>query len=156
MASGKEGEDHEPELGPRYNAVAAHETVVANLHEAGWQDVLEEAPDKFEGIDGGPARPVTLFFAVGEGDLSVLGIDDPGVGDGHPEDIGGKIFESRFAVTYGLGVDVPVDLPNSRVNGADEFLPAHLGPELGAEDSGEGLDRQIEVVGRRQPLVAVR
>lgn len=156
MASGKEGEDQEPELGPRYNAVAAHETVVADLHEAGWQDVLEEAPDKLESIDGGPARSVTLFFAVGEGDLPVLGIDDPGVGDGHPEDIGGKIFEGRFAVAHGLRVNVPVDLPNSGINGANEFLPAHLVPELGAEDLGEGLDRKIKVVGRRQPLVAVR
>ncbi len=117
--------------------------------------MLEESSDELEGIDGGPARPVTLFFAVGEGDFVTRDVDDPGVGDGHPEDIGGKIFESRFAVTYGLGVDVPFDLPNSRVNGADEFLPAHLGPELGAEDPGEGLDRQIEVVGSRQPLVAV-
>jgi len=32
----------------------------------------------------------------------------------------------------------------------------HLGPEFGAEDLGECLDRQIEIVGGRQPTVAVR
>lgn len=54
--------------------------------------MLEKAPDELEGIDGGAARPVALFFAVGEGDLPVFGIDDPGVGDGHPEDVYGARY----------------------------------------------------------------
>jgi len=83
--------------------------------------MLEKAPNELEGIDSDPARPVAFFLAVGKSDLPVLGIDDPGVGDGHPEDVRGQIFEGRFAVPHGLGVDVPVDLPSCGVNAAAEF-----------------------------------
>lgn len=68
--------------------------------------MLQEAPDEFDGVHGGPARPVTLLLAVGEGAVAILDADDPEVGDGYSEEVGGgKILVGGLAVAHGLGVD---------------------------------------------------
>jgi hypothetical protein len=65
--------------------------VIAYLHEAAGQDMLQEA--------------VHAFFAVLEKDTAILDLDDSRVGNGNPEDVRGKILEAMFLSRYGLGVD---------------------------------------------------
>ncbi len=45
---------------------------MADFHEAGWEHVLQEAADEFEGIEGGGSKPSAIGFAVAEGDLVVF------------------------------------------------------------------------------------
>ena len=145
----------EPKAGKRDSAVAAHEAVMADLHEACGQDMLEKAPDELEDIESDMARPVAAFLAIGEGDGSIFDSHDSGIGDSHPEDIGGEVFQGCLAVAYGLTVDVPGDLPDAGIDFVEQPLSCHLGLEFGPEDFGEGSDRQIEVVAGRQPLFSV-
>ena len=95
----------------RDGAVAVHEAVVPYLHEARGQNMLEKAPDELEDIEGDLAVAIAAFLAIEEGDSSIFDNHDSGIGDGHPEDIGGEVFQSCLAVAYGLTVDVPGDLP---------------------------------------------
>ena len=92
-------------------AVAAHEAVMPYLHESCGQDVLEEAPDELDDIEGDFAVAIAAFLSIGEGDGSIFDNHDSGIGDSHPEDIGCEVFQGCFAVAYGLTVDVPGDLP---------------------------------------------
>ena len=57
-------------------AAFAEEAVMADFHEAGWEHVLQEAADEFEGIDGSGSQPTAFGFAVAEGDLVVFGVED--------------------------------------------------------------------------------
>ncbi len=67
------------------------ETVVADFHEPGGQDVLEETADELQGVEGQGPPPSAAGFFVGEGDPSVLDLEDAVVGDGHLEDVGSEI-----------------------------------------------------------------
>ena len=91
--------------------VAAHEAVVPYLHEACGQHMLEKAPDELEDIEGDLAVAIAAFLSIGEGDSSIFDNHDSGIGDGHPEDIGCKVFQGCLAASYGLTVDVPGNLP---------------------------------------------
>jgi hypothetical protein len=74
-----------------------------------------------------------------------LNLQDTRIGDGNSEDIGGKVFEACFAGTHGLGVDVPVNLPDLRRDLIEETGLLHFITELGSKDHGEGSDGEIEV-----------
>jgi len=56
----------------REGAVAAHEAVVPDLHEAWGQDMLEEAPDELDDLDGDFSTAIAAFFAIGKGDGSIF------------------------------------------------------------------------------------
>jgi hypothetical protein len=63
---------------------------VADFHEAVREDVLEEPADKLYGVECGGAWACTAGFTVGEGDGVVCEAHDASVGDGDPEDVGGR------------------------------------------------------------------
>src|SRR3972149_6963252 len=119
-------------MGKRDGAVAAHEAVVPDLHETRGQDMLEKAPDELDDIEGDLAGAITAFLAVGEGNGSIFDGQDSGIGDGHPEDVGGKVFQGCLAASYGLTVDVPGDLPGCRIDFVEQPLPCHFGLEFGS------------------------
>lgn len=107
--------------------------------------MLQESPDELHGIQGHDAPAVAVGLSVFEGNAMVLHADDTAVGDGHFEDIGGQVLDAGVAMPHCLAIDVPLHAPNL---GGDEIKEAglfHLIPELGPEDLGEGLDRQIEI-----------
>ena len=64
--------------------------------------MLEKAPDELDDIERGFAVALAAFLAVGEGNGSIFDGHDSGIGDGHPEDIGCKVFQGCLAATYGL------------------------------------------------------
>ena len=79
-------------MGKRDGAVAAHEAVVPDLHEACGQDMLEKAPDELDNIECDLAVAIAAFLFIGEGDGTIFDSHDSGIGDGHPEDVGGEVF----------------------------------------------------------------
>jgi len=88
---------------------------------------------------------VAVRFAVVDEDRPVLDLHDAGIGDSHSEDIGGEVFKARFAGTYGLRIDIPIDLPDLRGDLFEEAGFSHRIAELGLEDDGESFDGEIEV-----------
>jgi len=128
---------------------------VPDLHEACGQDMLKKAPDELDDIENDFSNAIAAFLAIGEGNGSIFDNQDSGIGDGYPEDIGGEIFQSCLAASYGLTVDVPGDLPACRIDFVEQPLSCHLGPEFCLEDFGQGSDGQVERVAGRQPLFSV-
>ena len=118
---------------------------MANLHESGGQDVLEEAAYEFHGVQRRLAPAWGVDLAVAEGDLVVVIVDDAAVGEGDAEDVGGEIPERCAAVADGLGVDRPGLLPDGRIDLVEQAGPGDGITELGAVDEGEGLDANKEV-----------
>jgi len=84
------------------------------------------------------------FFIANE-DGAVLDFHDARVGDGDFENVGGEVFKAGFAGRHGLGVDVPIDLPDLRGDLTEQAGLFHFIAELGSKDFGESFDRQIEV-----------
>lgn len=88
---------------------------------------------------------MAVGFAIADEDGTVLDFQDARVGDGDFEDVRGEVFEACFAGTDGLGVDVPVDLPDFRGDFLEEASFFHGVAELGFEDHGESFYGEIEV-----------
>ena len=86
-----------------------------------------------------------MRFAVANEDGAVLDFQNSRVGDGDFEDVGGEVFEACFAGTHGLGVDVPVELPELGRDLIEETSLLHFIAELGFEDDGESSDGEIEI-----------
>ena len=68
------------------------EAVVADFHEAFRQDMLEESADELEGGQGHGSPSITVGLFVAEEYGMVFNLQDSAVGDGYPEDIGGKVL----------------------------------------------------------------
>ena len=92
-----------------------------------------------------------MGFAVANQHGAILEANDAGVGDGDFEDVGGEVFEARFAGGYRLAVDVPVDLPDIGGNLIQRFCLLHQIAELGTKDDRERFDGQKEIDWGRMP-----
>jgi hypothetical protein len=86
-----------------------------------------------------------MRFSVANENRTVLDFDDSRIGDGNSEDVGGEVFEACFAGAHGLGVDVPVNLPDLRRDLIEETGLLHFITELGFKDHGESSDGEIEI-----------
>ena len=126
-------------------AVGIHKSVVTDFHEAGGQHVLQEAADELHDFQRESSQSITVRFFIADEDGAILDCEDAAIGDGDFEDVGGKVFEACLRGRDGLGVDVPVDVPDLRGDLIEEAGVDHFIAELGSKDFGEGLDGQIEV-----------
>lgn len=97
-----------------------------------------------------------MRFFIADEDCAVLDFQDPRVGDGDFEDLGGEIFDACRRGRDGLGVDVPIDLPDFRGDLIEQARLFHFVSELGSKDFGEGLNREIEVYLGGVPLTIGR
>src|SRR6202030_2667321 len=90
-AGGLTQQEKVPQVAQRLAARGMPSAVIADLVEAGRQDVLEEAPDELVAGDGFLALAVggAVLVAIGHG-LVVDG-QDAGVGDGDAEGVAGEI-----------------------------------------------------------------
>src|SRR4030043_1751625 len=88
---------------------------------------------------------MTMRFLVADEDRAVLDFQDSRIGDGASEDVGGKVFEGCFAGADGLGVDVPVDLPDVWRDFLEEASILHGIAELGFEDLGKSSYGEVEI-----------
>ena len=82
---------------------------------------------------------------IADQDRTVLDFQDARVGDSDFEDIGGEVFEAGLAGRNGLGVDVPVDVPDFRGDLIEQAGLFHLITELGFKNFGESFDGEIEI-----------
>src|SRR6516162_10688431 len=97
----------------RFAARGMPQAVIADLVEAGRQDVLEEAPDELVAGDGFLALAVggAVLVAIGHG--GVVDGQDAVVGDGNAEGVAGEIFErGLLSLTPWRDVNDPGDLPD--------------------------------------------
>jgi hypothetical protein len=88
---------------------------------------------------------VAVRFAIANENRPVLDLQDTRIGDSDSEDVRGEVFEACFTGTDGLGIDIPVDLPDIGRDLIEEIGFFHSIAELGFEDDGESLDGEIEI-----------
>ncbi len=92
-------------------AVAVGEQAeVADLDEAGGQNVKQEAADELGCIEAHDAAPVVVpRIAPAKAHLAVLQAEQPTVGDGDAMGVAGQVLEHMFGTAEGrLGVDYPL------------------------------------------------
>jgi hypothetical protein len=87
---------------------------MADFHEAGRQDRLQEAAEKLDAVKGRGAEAGPAHLPGGAGDEVVLQADQTVGGDGDLEARGGEGGESGRAMVIGLPGDVPGDAPDLR------------------------------------------
>jgi hypothetical protein len=126
--------DHPAEGVRRDGTAGMQQAEVADFHEAVREHVLEEPAEKLHGVKGSGAWARTAKFTGGEGDGVVCETHEALVGDGDPEDRGGKGGEGGVSVVIGLRVDVPGEVPALWVDMLQESGVAHVFFEDGAGD----------------------
>ena len=118
--------------------------------------MLEEAADEFVAGDlaGPPTRGFALLVSDGHGVIVESG--DAGVGDGDAKDIAGEVVEHRLlALAPWRDMDDPGLAPCGL--GEDEVRPSAVehGPELAADELGQGFGREQETLAGGTPGAAV-
>jgi len=120
------------------------EPVVADLHEALREDVLEEESEEGFGGNGPASRLPGGGVPPPVGDGAVPQRLDPPVGDGRPEDVGGEVLDGGLSGPDGEAVgDPPLGvLPDGGGNEAEEAEAPQLSPHPEFDGGGEGLLRK--------------
>jgi len=113
--------------------------------------MLEEAADKLDGIESENSRSLAVRLTVANEHGAVLEGNDARVGDGDFEDVRSEVFQSRFTRVNGLGVDVPVDLPERGGKLIKQFSLFDQVTELGSEDFRQSLYGEGEIDSRGVP-----
>jgi len=121
------------------------EAIVADLHEAFGQDMLEEPSNELEGAEGHSSPSLAMGLLVSEEYGIVLDLQDSAVGDGDAEDIGGEVLDRVRAISHSLGVDIPGDVPDLGADLVQEPCLFHFVAELGSEEDGQSFDGEEEV-----------
>jgi len=105
------GAEAEPAVGQCLPAVAVGEqSEVADLDEAGGQDMEQEAADELDSFEAHDAAAVAMpGVPPAEAHLSVFEAEQPSVGDGDAMRVAGQILQHMFRSSEGrLGVDHPL------------------------------------------------
>ena len=88
---------------------------------------------------------MAVRFAIANENRPVLDLQDTRIGDSHSEDVRGKVLQACFAGAYGLGIDIPVDLPDIGRDLIEEAGFFHSIAKLGLEDLRESPDGEIKI-----------
>src|SRR6516162_10790575 len=114
------------------------ETVIADLVEAGRQDVLEEAPDELVAGHGLLALAVGGAVLVARGHSGVVDGQDAAVGDSDAEGVAGEIVErGLLSLAPWRDVSDPGDLPDMGRQVGGRAEPREGVAEAGAGKGGE-------------------
>ena len=161
------------ELGPA--RAVGEEAEVPNTDKAAGDDMEEEAPDEFLGVEGHDLHAVTVRVVLpAEAHDAVGGADEPLVGDRHAVRIAAEVLEDLRRPGEGsLGVHDPgvvakvpepggegVRIREGRDRAGEDKLAGGEGAVKGrqvlaAEDRREGADREEEAGGRGDPASPV-
>ena len=101
----------EPAKSQRLTAVAVgKQSEVADLDEAGRQDMEQKAADELDRIEGHDAAAVVVpGVAPAKAHLAVVEAEEPSVGDGDPMRVAGQVLQHMFGSAEGrLGIDHPL------------------------------------------------
>src|SRR6201984_1082953 len=140
-AGGWRQQEKVPQVAQRFAARGMPQAVIADLVEAGWQDVLEEAPDELVAGDGflALAGGGAVLVAIGHG-LVVDG-QDAVVGDGDTEGVAGEIVErGLLSLAPWRDVNDPGDLPRM---GWQVGVRAEPGEGIAEAGAGKGGERRL-------------
>src|SRR5437762_2865469 len=96
------------QLGP---ALSAPQAVGADFDKPFWQDVPQEAPDKFLRVQAHPPQLLRAVVPVTKGDPAVLKGCQAAVGDGDPKDVAAQVIQDLLARTGVLAMHHPLLLP---------------------------------------------
>src|SRR5215472_7173264 len=111
-AGGLREQEKMPQVAERFAARGMSQAVIAELVEAGREDMLEEAPDELVAGHGFPALAVGSAVLVAIGHGLVVDGQDAVVGDGDAEDVAGEIVErGLLSLAPWRDVNDPGDLP---------------------------------------------
>ena len=120
------------------------------------QDVLQEAAHELMAGDAAGQPPVRFTMLVTNDDALVVKVDDACVGDGNTEDIAREVFKyGLLALSPDRAMDDPWPGPRGLWQNQVGTALLKRGPELAAEEFGQGLFRDEEGVARRIPVVTV-
>ena len=100
------------EIQPNRAITVCQESEVADLNEARWQDVEQEAADELDCIQGHCLGAVVIFgIPPAKTDLALFKAHQPAMGDGYPMGVPGQILQyvfgsakRRFCVNYPVGL----------------------------------------------------
>ena len=132
------------------------QTAVADLVEAAWQHVLEEAAHEFVAAQAAGSLPTGLAFLVLDGDGLVVEAGNPRVGESDAKDVTGKVVEHGLCTGAPSGnVEDPARAPHGIGNVELGAFSAQQRPELAAHQLGQSLDGHQEFTARRMPGAGV-
>jgi len=127
--------------------------VIADLVESWRQDMLQKPPHKLQGGQAGVPPFLAEGVFVAEPDPVLADHGDPAVADGHPMHVTPQIAQNLLAaVGRRFAVDHPVLLPQGRRKDQLGMGFASKGHEFGAENPGQGLDRDQIAFSGDSPL----
>ena len=123
---------------------------IANLVEAAWHHVLEEAAHELIAAEVAGSCAAGLAFPVFDADGLVVEPDDAGVGESDAKDVAGEVAEHRlFAVAPGGDMEDPWCAPHRVGDAKIRALAPQQCPELAAHQPCESLDGDQELPPRR-------
>ena len=148
------------------------DAIVTDAHEAGRQDVQEEAADELGGFERHHAAPVAVSVVLVTKAHRIVGeTDEPVIGDGDAMGVAAEIVEHLRGAGEGtLGVDHPVGFVQGIEQtallawlaeccaGSSKFQRATVkqareaGDELATKDLGERFDREEKPASRGDPV----
>ena len=121
-----------------------------------WQDVLQEAAHELMAGDTAGPPSVRFTVLVTNDNALVVKADDTCIGDGDTEDIAREVFKhGLLALSPDRAMDNPWPGPRGRWQNQIGTALLERGPELAAEEFGQGLFRDEEGVTRWVPVVTV-
>jgi len=71
---------------------------MADFDEAFGQDVVQEAAQELDAIEGESARAIAADLAPAQGDAGIVDAQDALVGDGDLEDVGCEVLDAGFCI----------------------------------------------------------
>jgi len=147
--------EHQAEGVRRDGTACMEQAARTDCHAAIGHDVLEDPAEKLHAVEVGGAWACPAHCTGGARDRAVLEADEAWVGDGDPEDRGGKGGAGGVSVGRRLTLDVPGEGP---ALGGDVRQQAGVAPVCFAEltvKGGEGFHRDKDVGSRGSPGRAV-
>jgi hypothetical protein len=124
----------------------AQKTVMPDALETVLQDMQQEPTNEFVGLQGHGLLPVVIpTIFPGEGNLTVVDVEQTVIGDGHAMGIAAQVVEDVFGATEGwLGVNHPLSFSKwGQVLGESSRLPESL--QRGKEPQLAGVKGGLQV-----------
>jgi len=155
-----EGFRTEPSEQPqdRYQQTAfprAEETVIADLHEALRQDMLQEAADELLRPQGAVSGVSAPRFSIGESDLAVSQSVQAPVAQRHAKDVRSQILERRHTAAHGLAVHHPILTPGLRRHPLEQVCSSQSVTELRPVEDGQRTHWQEEALSALEPALTL-
>ena len=89
-------------------------SIVTDFDKAFWEHVLQKATNKLKGRNRLVFPVIGLAVFIAEGYRAVFEFFDSIVGNGHPIDIRGQIFQCTMAIANRFAVNHPIGFPATR------------------------------------------